>query len=575
MAKFTKRVVEFIDVAEMLEASQDVRLKELLEKGETKFNVSIESEYREFDDQALTITHFISTEDEDRVGDIVRADGGDATDFMRNPVVLFGHDDYSFPIGKCLWLKVTTKTNAQGMAVKGILVKTQFEDVSGSANAPSVGRTCYELWKGGFLNASSIRLRPKKDGYIPRMDDNGNWIGIEFTKWFLFEYSIVDIPCNQEALRNALGKGQYTNDDVRKKLMDALNKGAIAYHKYPKADESAAWDAGAETKKATLDDLKKMCAWYDTANADKKSAYKLQHHQVDKFATVWGGVKAAMGALLGARGGIKIPDADREKVFAHLSKHYKEFGKTPPELKSYTEDELVKMFPEAYKVVLLYDDVEAKIHIDGLIFDRDFFHSLGQTLGLAPIALMKKEDVVQWFKAGAVISQDNAEKLQMSHDMVADVMDSSGRDVCAGYGGNPDEPGENEDDDANSPRVGDHADEVDEEQSGKSFFKRLKRMEKMLAAMKTNVEIKLNPTIVNGTDLVLALESAHVVMTEEQKQLILKAKPDAQPTPAKTVADASPNQDQDHKSVPITVDKDEYLAGATRRALDLVKGKIV
>jgi hypothetical protein len=63
---------------------------------------------------------------------------------------------------------------------------------------------------------------------------------------------------------------------------------------------------------------------------------KLPHHKPGKSGTgvaVWNGVKAAMGALMGARGGVDMPDADRKGVYNHLAKHYEEFGKEPPDFK--------------------------------------------------------------------------------------------------------------------------------------------------------------------------------------------------------------------------------------------------
>jgi hypothetical protein len=56
-----------------------------------------------------------------------------------------------------------------------------------------------------------------------------------------------------------------------------------------------------------------------------------------------------MGALLGARGGVQIPEGDRRGVYNHLSKHYADFDKEAPDFKEYTDAELKAMFPEEEK----------------------------------------------------------------------------------------------------------------------------------------------------------------------------------------------------------------------------------
>ena len=77
---------------------------------------------------------------------------------------------------------------------------------------------------------------------------------------------------------------------------------------------------------------------FGNENPDIKSSYKLPHHlAVGEHAVVWNGVKAAMGALMGARGGVDIPDEDRKGVYNHLAKHYKQFDEEAPEFKSFDE----------------------------------------------------------------------------------------------------------------------------------------------------------------------------------------------------------------------------------------------
>ena len=142
----------------------------------------------EFNDAERTITHFISTESVDRDGDIVRSDGGNFASYRANPIVLWRHDDREPPIGKNLWLKIDTRNG-----VKGILAKTQFADTEDAIEI-------YNLWKGGFLSAASIRFSPTKSINLT----DSSWGPKEFVEWELLEYSIVPIPANAEALRLAL-----------------------------------------------------------------------------------------------------------------------------------------------------------------------------------------------------------------------------------------------------------------------------------------------------------------------------------------------------------------------------------
>ena len=44
-----------------------------------------------------------------------------------------------------------------------------------------------------------------------------------------------------------------------------------------------------------------------------------------------------MGALLGARGGVAVPERDRRAVYEHLADHYREFDKEPPDFKTIQE----------------------------------------------------------------------------------------------------------------------------------------------------------------------------------------------------------------------------------------------
>ncbi len=109
---------------------------------------------------------------------------------------------------------------------------------------------------------------------------------------------------------------------------------AIPYKDLGTAGEDTPWSGPKEMAAAEVEDLRIMSAWVDAEGGDAKEDFKLAHHRVTDKKAVWRGVKAAMGALLGARGGVDIPSADRRSVYNHLSKHYTQFEKDAPSFRS-------------------------------------------------------------------------------------------------------------------------------------------------------------------------------------------------------------------------------------------------
>jgi len=104
--------------------------------------------------------------------------------------------------------------------------------------------------------------------------------------------------------------------------------GVLPYQESRKAPEDESWDFNAS--EYDVDQLKRACAWFDSEKPDEKGSYKLPHHKPDG-TIVWRGVAAAMAALMGGRGGVDIPADDKRGVYNHLSKHYTDFDKEPPE----------------------------------------------------------------------------------------------------------------------------------------------------------------------------------------------------------------------------------------------------
>lgn len=154
------------------------------------FNV----ESRAVDPEQGIFEAMISTEAVDRQGDIVVAAGVKLENYLKNPVVLFGHNYYSAEavVGRAL--------EVEPIPGKGVRARWQFAPANVSEDADQIRR----LWAGGFLNATSIGFMPVGEPVRRTNAEGESDGGFIFPEWELLEFSIVPVPANQEALRLAL-----------------------------------------------------------------------------------------------------------------------------------------------------------------------------------------------------------------------------------------------------------------------------------------------------------------------------------------------------------------------------------
>lgn len=151
-----------------------------------------DAEVKADDDATRTITFTISTAAVDRDDDTIAVDGWELANYIKNPVVLWGHDHVSPPIAKAL------ATWVEGGKLKS---KAQFHQEFEFADM------VYRLFKGGYMNATSVGFMPKT--YVVNEERPGNGWGpaFDFKTQELLEYSAVPIPANPEALQDAGSKG--------------------------------------------------------------------------------------------------------------------------------------------------------------------------------------------------------------------------------------------------------------------------------------------------------------------------------------------------------------------------------
>lgn len=129
----------------------------------------------------------ISTADIDRQGESVSQSGWELDNYLKNPIVLWGHDYYSLPIGICTSINIV---NGQ------LVARGQFAPEEANPFAQQV-RRLYDL---KIVRATSV-------GFIAKETDNKT-----ITKAELLEFSFVPVPANPFAL--SLAKAQEMKLDL-------------------------------------------------------------------------------------------------------------------------------------------------------------------------------------------------------------------------------------------------------------------------------------------------------------------------------------------------------------------------
>jgi HK97 family phage prohead protease len=112
----------------------------------------------------------------DRHNESIDSSGVNTDSYMANPVVLYGHDYASLPIGKAVSL---TKSD------NSITAKFQL-----AVEEYPFAKTVYDLIKGGYLNAVSI------GGVVREWSQDMKTI----LKMDMVEFSVVPVPANPEAI---------------------------------------------------------------------------------------------------------------------------------------------------------------------------------------------------------------------------------------------------------------------------------------------------------------------------------------------------------------------------------------
>ena len=164
---------------------------------------------KEIKEDKYTIKGVFSTSAEDRHGEIIDQTGWNIKEFMENPVVLFGHNQYIPAVGKVIELEVDGSGNLAGT-------------IEFAVEQHELAKTIFGLYKGGFMRAFSVGFRCDK---FEVNEDDDSIILRENT---LFELSCVNVPANAMALASTKGLDmQPVRDAVKKEVQKKIEDGLL------------------------------------------------------------------------------------------------------------------------------------------------------------------------------------------------------------------------------------------------------------------------------------------------------------------------------------------------------------
>lgn len=192
-----------------------------------------------------------------------------------------------------------------------------------------------------FGSSGSDRIVADVLGYIFPKD----WDDEKINDWLksagLSETSLlkfVEADGDKESLNLKVEEGKFILEDIE--------KGICGSSSLPTNPRSS-WNGPAAQKRMWakgVSTYRKGHVWQkEGADSENKTSYSLPFADIigGKLAAVWGGVRAAMAAVHGAR---NRPEGNRRAMHNFLAKYYKKFGKEVPEFRSYEEDEWKEVF---------------------------------------------------------------------------------------------------------------------------------------------------------------------------------------------------------------------------------------
>ena len=337
---------------------------------ETIFKVLDDCEVKKLAEREYEFT--ASTSIQDRDGEVIEASGWDLKNFKKNPVIMYAHDYRSLPIGKAsrVWLSDGKLKNTVSFPPEGTY---EFADI------------VERLVGAGYLNTESV-------GFIPKKWEDGDGEKAPrrtYTKQELLEISIVPVPSNPDALRNAIEDGVITT-----KEFDAITKPEETddYIRIPVAecDVTATIDISKKEgiKALYCGDEKKV----KTYLFDKRDPFNWTMAKAKKWVKDHKGVDEAEGVI--------------EEIQVE----------EPPKRREYSQAEIIDEFDYLLKLIES-EGMNEEVKEDAWELVREVMRLTGGDI----------PDDIQ-AKIGAVLNQKNKGRLRDIQKLAQDILDSAERE---------------------------------------------------------------------------------------------------------------------------------------------------
>jgi uncharacterized protein len=206
-----------------------------------------------------TIRFCISSESEDRDGDILVATGCDFSNFSKNPQFLGFHNYWDFPLGKPTKWWIDARQKKVYAEVYFPTIEELATDPEYASEKAKLVDTTYNMFKMGMLNAVSIGFRAKESS---RNSESSTAWGQIISKWELLEFSAVPVPANPEAIAEA-------RKSFEPAVMDLFETAVKGF----KAEEKSGRRISAATQ-AVIEEAKGCHARIKTIHADVTKTMK-------------------------------------------------------------------------------------------------------------------------------------------------------------------------------------------------------------------------------------------------------------------------------------------------------------